>query len=173
MSSLGAVAAQNPYNKFTEGKVGEGLERGFGQLSFSLMEVVSVSLGIIYSLTSQCLYFYLCAMVISRHILLFVGRRKDFKIWMLQWKFTTNYFCKQRKIKPFMKKFLMKKFPSQIMRKLSAYIPSLRKEIIIWFISYPVPERIKTALSWTQKDLSIMLLVLAVGSHFCQYYHCS
>lgn len=50
MNTLGAIAAQSYYNQFAEGKVGEGLERGFGQLSLNLIEVVSVSMGISHSL---------------------------------------------------------------------------------------------------------------------------
>lgn len=92
MSSLRAEAAQSHSHQFVEGKVGEGLERGFGRLCLSLMEAVSTSLGVSHSLISQCLYFYLCAMVIPRHTLLFVGMRKDLKIWMLQCKLHHQLF---------------------------------------------------------------------------------
>lgn len=38
------------------------------------------------------LYFYLCAMVIPRHILLSIGSRKDLKFWMLQRKLYCQLF---------------------------------------------------------------------------------
>lgn len=60
VNTLGAIAAQSYYNQFAEGKVGEGLERGFGQLSLNLIEVVSVSMGISHSLwdLSACIFIF-------------------------------------------------------------------------------------------------------------------
>lgn len=66
-----------------------GLEGGFGQLILRLLEAINTSLGISHSLTSQWLIFLSCAIVIARQILLSLGTRKDFKIWMLQ----KNLYC--------------------------------------------------------------------------------
>lgn len=61
------------------------LEGGLGHLGLRLLEAVSTFLGtsISHFLTFNGLYFYLCDMVIPRHILLSVGSRKDLKFWML------------------------------------------------------------------------------------------